>query len=216
MDEKLTMQMQQWLDTAKEKRDIKAGAMMVLQCSRNRVFYDNVMRNPDKYADAVEYQLRKWYNFRIQKKTHAEVEAMARQAAVIASTLKLNEPEKEDQTAQTETKNADGHQTGKRPDHDNLPDEIKALYVENLDIMRKMREVHMQLRALNTMKDGSVCPDSDRYPFLKELIELDKRYRSNWKEYDNANAGSKSAAAKTSKKTSGKSTKKTTGKKATK
>jgi hypothetical protein len=32
--------------------------------------------------------------------------------------------------------------------------------------------------------EDSTCPDSERYPFLKELIELDKKLHANWEEYD--------------------------------
>ena len=78
--------------------------------------------------------------------------------------------------------NADEHKTGKRDDHDSLPDEIKAKYVENLSILQRMRELHLKLRSLSL--DTAPCPDSERYPFLKELIELDKKMHANWEEYD--------------------------------
>ena len=71
---------------------------------------------------------------------------------------------------------------GKRADHDELPDEIQALYVENLSIVQKMRELHLKLRSLSLA--NATCPDSERYPFLKELIALDKRLHSNWEQYD--------------------------------
>jgi hypothetical protein len=71
---------------------------------------------------------------------------------------------------------------GIRADHELLPAEIQALYVENASILQKMRELHLTLRNLSL--DNVSCPDSERYPFLKELIELDKRYRNNWKVYD--------------------------------
>ena len=45
-----------------------------------------------------------------------------------------------------------------------------------------MREVHLRLRTLSA--ENTVCPDSERYPFLKELITLDKKYRANWQTYD--------------------------------
>ena len=66
--------------------------------------------------------------------------------------------------------------------HDSLPDSIQALYTENLNIVHKMRELHLRLRTLST--ESTTCPDSDRYPFLKELITLDKQLRSNWETYD--------------------------------
>ena len=92
--------------------------------------------------------------------------------------------------------NADEHKTGKRDDHDSLPDEIKAKYVENLSILQRMRELHLKLRSLSL--DTVPCPDSERYPFLKELIDLDKKMHANWEEYDHfvASAPSAKAAAK--------------------
>ncbi len=71
---------------------------------------------------------------------------------------------------------------GKRLDHDSLPVEIQALYIENGNIIHKMRELHLQLRELS--KENATCPDSERYPFLKELIALDKTYHKNWQIYD--------------------------------
>ena len=38
---------------------------------------------------------------------------------------------------------------GKRLDHDSLPVEIQALYIENGNIIHKMRELHLQLRQLS-------------------------------------------------------------------
>lgn len=71
---------------------------------------------------------------------------------------------------------------GKRLDHDSLPVEIQTLYIENGNIIHKMRELHLQLRELS--KENATCPDSERYPFLKELIALDKTYHKNWQIYD--------------------------------
>lgn len=45
-----------------------------------------------------------------------------------------------------------------------------------------MRELYLRLRSLSL--DNATCPDSERYPFLKELISLDKKLHSNWEAYD--------------------------------
>jgi hypothetical protein len=71
---------------------------------------------------------------------------------------------------------------GKRADHDSLPQNIQDLFTQNLSILQKMRELHLQLRNLSTTE--ATCPDSERYPFLKELIKLDKSLHENWKQYD--------------------------------
>lgn len=45
-----------------------------------------------------------------------------------------------------------------------------------------MRELHLRLRSLSL--ENSTCPDSERFPFLKELIALDKKLHANWEAYD--------------------------------
>ena len=67
---------------------------------------------------------------------------------------------------------------GRRVDHDALPEDIQALYIENLHIIQRMRNLHAKLELLSV--EHATCPDSERYPFLKELIALDKQYHENW------------------------------------
>ncbi|MBR4782632.1 MAG: hypothetical protein IK023_01940 [Bacteroidaceae bacterium] len=181
MDEKFTQRMQDWLDTPVDKRDLAAGALMVLQCDRNRILYRNIMLNPSKFADVIEYNMQKWLTFRLQRKTHAEVQRMEVEAERIAKNYNLDAPEEQMVNGQSSMVN----RIGKRPDHDKLPLEIQSLYVENLDLLHRLREVHLRLRSMSGMvQNGEACSDSDRYPFLKELIALDKKSRSNWETYD--------------------------------
>jgi hypothetical protein len=56
-----------------------------------------------------------------------------------------------------------------------------------MSIMQQMRRLHTQLQLLSV--ENSTCPDSERYPFLKELIALDKRYHANWEQYDHFKVG---------------------------
>ena len=53
--------------------------------------------------------------------------------------------------------------------------------------MQQMRRCHTQLQLLSV--EHSTCPDSERYPFLKELIDLDKQYHANWEQYDHFKVG---------------------------
>ena len=184
MDNKFTELIKQWLETPSNQRDYSVGALYLLKLSGNQIMYRNVVAQLDRRHDFVDYQIQKYYNFRVQALTHAQVEEMQQQVDVIvAEHISL-------------AVNADEHKTGKRDDHDSLPDEIKAKYVENLSILQRMRELHLKLRSLSL--DTAPCPDSERYPFLKELIELDKKMHANWEEYDHfvASAPSAKAAAK--------------------
>lgn len=170
MDHKFTELIKQWLETPSNQRDYSVGALYLLKLSGNHIMYRNIVAQLDRRHDFVDYQIQKYYNFRVQALTHAQVEEMQQQVDVIvAEHISL-------------AANADEHKTGKRDDHDSLPDEIKAKYVENLSILQRMRELHLKLRSLSL--DTAPCPDSERYPFLKELIELDKKMHANWEEYD--------------------------------
>ena len=184
MDNKFTELIKQWLETPSVQRDYSVGALYLLKLSGNQIMYRNIVAQLDRRHDFVDYQIQKYYNFRVQALTHAQVEEMQQQVDVIvAEHISL-------------AANADEHKTGKRDDHDSLPDEIKAKYVENLSILQRMRELHLKLRSLSL--DTAPCPDSERYPFLKELIDLDKKMHANWEEYDHfvATAPSAKAAAK--------------------
>ena len=184
MDNKFTELIKQWLETPSNQRDYSVGALYLLKLSGNQIMYRNIVAQLDRRHDFVDYQIQKYYNFRVQALTHAQVEEMQQQVDVIvAEHISL-------------AANADEHKTGKRDDHDSLPDEIKAKYVENLSILQRMRELHLKLRSLSL--DTAPCPDSERYPFLKELIDLDKKMHANWEEYDHfvATAPSAKAAAK--------------------
>ena len=184
MDNKFTELIKQWLETPSDQRDYSVGALYLLKLSGNQIMYRNIVAQLDRRHEFVDYQIQKYYNFRVQALTHAQVEEMQQKVDVIvAEHISL-------------AANADEHKTGKRIDHDSLPDEIKAKYVENLSILQRMRELHLKLRSLSL--DTAPCPDSERYPFLKELIELDKKMHANWEEYDHfvASAPSAKAAAK--------------------
>lgn len=181
MDHNFTEQIRQWLETPSDQRDYSVGALYLLKLSGNQIMYRNIVAQLDRRHDFVDYQIQKYYNFRVQSLTHAQVEEMQQQVDVIvAKHISL-------------AANADEHKTGKRDDHDSLPDEIKAKYVENLSILQRMRELHLKLRSLSL--DTAPCPDSERYPFLKELIELDKKMHANWDEYDHFVASAPSAKA---------------------
>lgn len=175
MDIKLTQDIQQWLETPQDKRSLEAGATLVLRLTNNRFMYQNIVARKD--YKMIEYQLNKFLPYRLQQLTHEQVAELKQQAEQIVAEHHLDVVRKPKQTLQDEWKK------GKREDHDALPEDIQALYAENLNILHRMRECHLQARKVALTP--SSCPDSDIYPFVKELIALDKRYHANWEAYDN-------------------------------
>ena len=169
-----------YLEAAPEERDLAAGALLVLQLTNNRIMYQNFMRRPNHYASRIEYELQKKYNFYLQQLTHEQVLEMGKQVQSIAKEHNLADEHEE-------------FKKGKRADHDALPLEIQALYAQNMSIMQQMRRLHTQLQLLSV--EHSTCPDSERYPFLKELIALDKQYHANWQAYDHYKIGEPAVGA---------------------
>ena len=204
MDNNFTEEVKAWLDMPASERDYDKGALYLLQLSNNQIMYRNLSRNAKKHGDFIEHHIRKYMKFRLERLTHEQVQEMQKKVDKIAILRNLD-ASSEGSSASSGGENGEGNDSdsgstetadstdsavsaspkfkaGMRADHDLLPAEIQALYVENVSILQKMRELHLTLRNLSL--DNVACPDSERYPFLKELIELDKKYHSNWKAYD--------------------------------
>ena len=174
MDTKLTQRIQDWLEAKPTDRSLDEGAELVLKLTGNQFMHRSILVRKD--FKMIEYQLKKYLPQRLQQVTHEEVEQMKVQAAKIAEEHHLDTIRKSAKTPPEEWKK------GKREDHDSLPEDIQARNAENLNILHQMRECHLQARKIAQSKKP--CTDCDIYPFVKELIELDKRYHANWQAYD--------------------------------
>lgn len=172
MDQKLTESLQKWLATPKEQRDYEQGNIYLFRLCGNKIQYRNLAANPSRHAEFISRQIQKYVNFRVREFTHDQVKQMEAQVEKIV----------EKHLSFEESNPASDFKKGKRADHDSLPEEIQSLYVENLGITQRMRDVQTRLRLLST--EESPCPDSERYPFLQELIALDKKIHDNWERYD--------------------------------
>ena len=168
--QRFTNKLQAWLNTPDEQKDYAEGALLLLQLTGNQIMYRNISVNPKGKAEFIKGKLQQYLKFRLAELTHEQVVEMQKEVEVIVK-----------DTIKPDADFAD-FKAGKRADHDKLPEEIQALYAENLDIVHRMRELHLQLRKLSTA--NVTCPDSERYPFLKELIALDKKLHENWDTYD--------------------------------
>ena len=174
MDQKLTQRLQNYLDTPAARRDLKEGAMLLLKLTGNQIQYRRIMAQLSSMGPFIEQQLKTKLKFRLKNITHEQVTEMRQKVERIAVRhfqFQQENPAKE-------------FKAGKRLDHDTLPEDIQALYVENKSIMQRMRACHAELRVVIRRNTNHTCLDSDMYPFLKELIELDKRYHENWEKYD--------------------------------
>ena len=174
MDKNLTDKLRQFLETPNEQKDWNAGAILLLQLTNNPIMYRNISLNPKGKADFILGKLQQFLKARCEIENHNEV--MALQSTVNEIVTQRTE------FSNPETNPATDFKAGKRADHNTLPEEIQALYVENLDIVHRMRELHLQLRKLSD--STKTIPDSERKPLLDEFIALDKKLHDNWNTYD--------------------------------
>ncbi|MCI7484198.1 MAG: hypothetical protein MSA97_09560 [Prevotella sp.] len=168
----LTDKLQDFLDTPREDRDWNEGAILLLQLTNNTIMYRNLSINPKGKAEFIEGKLRAFLKSRREVEAHDEVLILQEQVNAII----------ENRTEFKEDNEAKEFKAGKRADHDRLPEDIQALYVENLDLVHRMRELHLRLRLLSD--STKQVPAVERKPLLDEFINLDKKLHANWDAYD--------------------------------
>lgn len=161
-----------WLRQDPEDRDPAAGALCLFRIDGNEVRYRSRLRNPEASLPEIEEKLRAALAEREQYPTPEEKQQLIVQAEEIRQKtegFKDNNP-------------AAGFKAGKRPDHDTLPPEIRKLYVDNLDIRRRMQQYHLEIRML--IRKNTDCASKDLKILVGLLKNADVSYRRNWKEYD--------------------------------
>lgn len=176
MDKNLTEKIQAYLNQSPGERNIVEGATMLLSLNRNQLFFQKVIRKPDSFADKVVYELRKYLQIRLDRQTVKDVVRM-NQTVLPAAQLILDEGTpiiSTDDDMPQEGKKV----KGKRADHDTLPEGIRLLWEENAELWFKIKDLFEQLKG---MEHATAC---DRYEYLKQLDESEKRYRTNMKAYD--------------------------------
>lgn len=171
LDERLTKDIQQWLNSPQEQRSLEQGAEMLLRLNRNRYMNAQILRRAN-FAK-LEYELRKHLKIRLEGLTTREVALMEQNQLPRISEMLEAQP-----VIDADADHNAGNFSGRREDHDELPEDIQALYERNGEIYFKMKQIFETLKG---MEDATPC---DRHEYLLQLIELDKEYRENWNAYD--------------------------------
>ena len=181
-DPKLTDDMVKWLRSEHESDEmILKGAVMLLRVNRNRGLYERIVRQPKRGLKKLEYELRKHVNMRLDGYTIEDVEKLDSEItpqieAAISSEKIDDDADTGDAPSGEETSNAATVITGKRPDHDQLPEEIQAIWVKNAERWHKIKETYNLLLTLN-----APC---DRYEYLKLLKDAWYNYKADMARYD--------------------------------
>ena len=172
LDQRFTQQLQAWLDTPSDSRDLATGAELLLRLNKNQYLHNMILRK--RNFTKLEYELRKYLNIRLEGLTKREVVAMEQAVIPLAkASLDAGAP-----VISTDDEMPEGNYRGKRPDHDTLPQNLQDLYERNGEIYFKIKQL---FETLQQMENDTPC---DRHEYLKQLDELDKAYRENWETYD--------------------------------
>lgn len=185
--------MQAWLQQdGHDNASLVQGAEMVLKLTRNVAMYQTIMRRPDKYESKIRYELQKFLPMRLQQMTTQDVqrlsaelipevkEAIDKEAAIIAADRNAD-ADATDSDADAADSDADGFSltppaSGKRPDHDALPEAIRQLWANNRSRWLRIKQLY------NTLL-GIEMP-CDRYEYLAQLKDLWYTYKSALQRYD--------------------------------
>lgn len=184
MDYAFTESIRVWLETPREERDVAAGAELLLRIDGNRQIYNLAMKRPEAAHDHIEADLAKHLNIRLQGHTVESVRAM--EQTLMPQVEEMLEDAEGAENADTEGENvAEGAaeaqrapRRGKRPDHAELPEHIRAIYDRGGEIYEKIRHTFAELQG---MEKDEPC---DRFEKLKVLEELYKAYHEGWETYD--------------------------------
>ena len=142
LDERFTQQLQAWLDTPSDSRDLATGAELLLRLNKNRWMHQLILKK--RNFTKLEYELKKYLRIRLEGLTKREVVAMEQTVLPLAiESINAGAP-----VISTDDEMPEGNYRGKRPDHDTLPQELQELYERSV-----MSREHDQFAVL-TVENG--------------------------------------------------------------
>ena len=181
MDKAFTQEIADWLETPREERDVRKGAELLLRINGNRHIYQLAMIRPETAHDHVEADLKKFLQIRLDGHTMESVRQMDSELIPkVQNIITTRQDESEDAPEETDD-TAPAHR-GKRSDHNELPEEIRAIYERGGELFEKIKQIFTELQQMEN------APACDRYEKLKVLKPLVKEYTDGWERYDNYNS----------------------------
>lgn len=197
IDKLFRARVEEWLSKEKHtEADLANGAMMVLQCNRNRAMYNTMMRKPSHYEEKMVYELKKHLAYLQNDMNLEDVKNLEKQilpviGKAIADTEETTDkaaaalgeiPEDSFLPAPALSSEEPYKQTdaivarGKRTDHDTLPEAIRAIWDKNAERYKKIKQAHETCKTLT-----AAC---DRYEFTSAIAELWADYKKDFDTYD--------------------------------
>ena len=143
IDKLFRARVEEWLSKKKHtEAELADGAMMVLQCNRNRAMYNTMMRKPSHYEEKMVYELKKHLAYLQNDMNLDDVKNLEKQILPVIHHVVMAVPEEDEGTklpAPALSSKEPYEQTdaivarGKRTDHDTLPETIRAIWDKNAE-----------------------------------------------------------------------------------
>lgn len=186
IDPKFTEKIARWLDSEHTTTEqIEEGAQLLLSLNRDGAMYQRIMRRPQRELKFLEYKLQRFLRLRQDGQTIRDVIKLNDEIMPVLKTVTDKEPLPIEEQAsllpvlQPDEQNGGKEQfvrKGIRPDHDQLPAEIQAIWPANAERWKKIKEAYETCKQLT-----EPC---DRYEYLKVLKETWYKYKQEMARYD--------------------------------
>lgn len=204
-DPKFTEKLKKWFDCEHTDANIREGALLLLQMNNNRHLYQLINFDPQGKLELLKYELQKHLNYRIEGMTIDDVRNYDKAVTPVLQTA-VDKTSEADKIAKqlaphlpvVESENLDSIvpsaivAKGKRADHDQLPDNIQAIWENNCDLWKKIKEHFEACKAYDMSCDryeGLHAADEDFKRMLLTLKEEYYAYKQAMDVYDHAQPG---------------------------
>lgn len=204
-DPKFTEKLKKWFDCEHTDANIREGALLLLQMNNNRHLYQLINFDPQGKLELLKYELQKHLNYRIEGMTIDDVRNYDKAVTPVLQNA-VDKTSEADKIAKqlaphlpvVESENLDSIvpsaivAKGKRADHDQLPENIRAIWDNNCALWKKIKEHFEACKAYDMSCDryeGLHAADEDFKRMLLTLKEEYYAYKQAMDVYDHAQPG---------------------------
>lgn len=204
-DPKFTEKLKKWFDCEHTDANIREGALLLLQMNNNRHLYQLINFDPQGKLELLKYELQKHLNYRIEGMTIDDVRNYDKAVTPVLQTA-VDKTSEADKIAKqlaphlpvVESENIDSIvpsaivAKGKRSDHDQLPENIQAIWDNNCALWKKIKEHFEACKSYDMSCDryeGLHAADEDFKRMLLTLKEEYYAYKQAMDVYDHAKPG---------------------------
>ena len=204
-DPKFTEKLKKWFDCEHTDANIREGALLLLQMNNNRHLYQLINFDPQGKLELLKYELQKHLNYRIEGMTIDDVRNYDKAVTPVLQTA-VDKTSEADKIAKqlaphlpvVESENLDSIvpsaivAKGKRTDHDQLPENIQAIWDNNCALWKKVKEHFEACKAYDMSCDryeGLHAADEDFKRMLLTLKEEYYAYKQAMDVYDHSQPG---------------------------